>query len=161
MFSDVWKLPVELSTEETHEYRYCVVVALQQQFPAERRKIIVRRWETHLKPRLVTQSHCHDGTQLERFGELDTRHRVQRGWLAEEMMVQFKLCPGAVTLYKKKLVKPGMKMMVKVTPLVKDNTDASTTDASEDSVDIQDVRARLGVWPIVEAAVREVLRICC
>ena len=51
VFSDVWKLPVELSTEETHEYRYCVIVALQQQFPTERRRIIVRRWETHLKPR--------------------------------------------------------------------------------------------------------------
>ena len=62
------------------------------------------------------------------------------------------MSPGAVTLYKKKLVKPGMKMMVKLTPLVKDNTDTST-DVSEDSVDIQDVRSRLGVWPIVEAAV--------
>ena len=49
-------------------------------------------------------------------------------------------------------MKPGMKMMVKLTPLVKDNTDTST-DVSEDSVDIQDVRSRLGVWPIVEAAV--------
>ena len=101
----------------------------------------------------MTESHCHDGSQLDRFGDLDNKLRVQRGWLTEEMMVQFKLCPGAVTLYKEKLVKPGMRMMVKVTPLVKDNTDTSTTDASEDSVDIQDVRARLGVWPIVEAAV--------
>ena len=51
--SDTWRLPVELTHDQTHEYRYCVIVSLQQQFPAERRKIIVRRWETHLIPRWV------------------------------------------------------------------------------------------------------------
>ena len=51
----------------------------------------------------------------------------------------------------------GDRLWVKVTPLVKEwhhQDTSSTQDLSEDSVDIQDVRNRSGVWPIVEAAVR-------
>ena len=62
-FSNIWKLTVDLDKEETHQYRYCVVVLLPHQqeplhqqhlqTPHQRNKIIVRRWETHLLPRWI------------------------------------------------------------------------------------------------------------
>ena len=42
-----------------------------------------------------------DDGNVEKFGDYGGRTRVQRGWLAEEMLIQFKLCPGGVTLYKR------------------------------------------------------------
>ena len=98
--------------------------------------------------------------RIDFFGEIDGRKRIQRGWLAEEMLVQFKLCPSAITLYKKKHCRPGIRRWVKVTPLGKqDNTETAedvSQEISEESLDIQDARSRLGGWPIVEAAVSDV-----
>ena len=88
------------------------------------------------------------------FGDIGGLTRVQRGWLTDEQLVQFKLSPGAVSLYKKKHA--GHRLWVKLTPLVKEWHHQDTAELSEDSVDIQDVRSRSGVWPIVEAAVSPV-----
>ena len=88
------------------------------------------------------------------FGDIGGLTRVQRGWLTDEQLVQFKLSPGAVSLYKKKHA--GHRLWVKLTPLVKEWQHQDSAELSEDSVDIQDVRSRSGVWPIVEAAVSPV-----
>ena len=42
---------------------------------------------------------------------------------------------------------------MKVTPLVKESSWNPEAEIAEESLDIQDVRSRLGGWPIVEAAV--------
>jgi len=150
----VWTLPLELSDDIEHQYRYCVVVILQPCSNHNQRKIIVRRWETHLLARNVRADSPTE--RIDFFGEIDGRKRIQRGWLAEEMLVQFKLCPSAITLYKKKHCRPGIRRWVKVTPLGKqDNTETAedvSQEISEESLDIQDARSRLGGWPIVEAA---------
>ena len=120
----------------------------------------MRRWETHFIPRTVDLgSGPVERTDI--FGDIGGLERIQRGWLTDEQLVQFKLCPGALSLYKKKHA--GDRLWVKVSPLVKEwhhqeasssSSSSSAQDLSEDSVDIQDVRNRSGVWPIVEAAVR-------
>ena len=126
---------MDLSGEEEHLYRYCVVVILNNEAQPclsqhsivnseanGRQKVIVRRWETHLVPRYgkiglsvysqaknykslscrkIPAHGSSDDGNVERFGDYGGRTRVQRGWLAEEMLIQFKLCPGAVTLYKR------------------------------------------------------------
>ena len=110
----------------------------------------MRRWETHFIPRTVDLgSGPVERTDI--FGDIGGLERIQRGWLTDEQLVQFKLCPGALSLYKKKHA--GHRLWVKVSPLVKEWHHQDSQDLSEDSVDIQDVRNRSGVWPIVEAAV--------
>ena len=95
-----------------------------------------------------------EGTKsADSFGDIGGLRRVQRGWLTDEQLIQFKLCPGALSLYKKKHA--GHRLWVKLTPLVKEWQHQDTAELLEDSVDIQDVRSRSGVWPIVEAAVRQ------
>ena len=86
----VWQLEVELSEAVVHQYRYCVVLLLPDQ------TTIVRRWETHLLPRQVLGG---GGDVFGRDGA--GRVRVQRGWLAEEVLLTLKLVgPSAVTLYR-------------------------------------------------------------
>jgi len=145
----LWQLAVDLSTTELHQYRYCVVVILQPLFPGNPRRIIVRRWETHFIPR-TADLRQDSQERTDSFGDIGGLTRVQRGWLTDEQMIQFKLCPGALRLYKKK--HSGHRLWVKVTPLVKEWQHQDSQEVSEDSVDIQDVRSRSGVWPIVEAA---------
>lgn len=117
-----------------------------------KQKVIVRRWETHLVPRRIPANGNSDDGNVETFGDFGGRTRVQRGWLAEEMLIQFKLCPGGVTLYKRKHQRPGTRFWVKLTPLVKESSWNPEAEMAEESLDIQDVRSRLGGWPIVEAA---------
>ena len=86
----MWQLEVELSEGVVHQYRYCVVLQLPDQ------TTIVRRWETHLLPRQVLGG---GGDVFGRDGA--GRVRVQRGWLAEEVLLTLKLVgPSAVTLYR-------------------------------------------------------------
>ena len=85
----MWQLEVELSEAVVHQYRYCVVLQLDT-------STIVRRWETHLLPRQVLGG---GGDVFGRDGA--GRVRVQRGWLAEEVLLTLKLVgPSAVTLYR-------------------------------------------------------------
>jgi len=116
------------------------------QTPHQRNKIIVRRWETHLLPRIVKYSK----DEVDTFGEMDGKVRIQRGWLAEEMMIQFKLKQNAITLYKKKHIRPDSKLWVKMLPLMKQSDLGQ--EISEESIDVQDARSRVSTWPIVEAA---------
>ncbi len=62
IFSNTWRLGVDLSGDEEHSYRYCVVVILNTEAQhsiissealGRQKKVIVRRWETHLVPRYV------------------------------------------------------------------------------------------------------------
>ena len=67
VFSNIWRLGVDLSGDEEHHYRYCVVVILNTEAQTcqsqhsimnseangRQKKVIVRRWETHLIPRYV------------------------------------------------------------------------------------------------------------
>ena len=90
----MWQLEVELSEGVVHQYRYCVVLQLPDQ------TTIVRRWETHLLPRQVPGGGGGGGGDV--FGRDGAgRVRVQRGWLAEEVLLTLKLVgPSAVTLYR-------------------------------------------------------------
>ena len=101
---------------------------------------------------------------------------MQRGWLAEEVLLTLKLVgPSAVTLYRcsyhhtydsylliaplhRKHRRLGVKTWVKVTPLGKEATSGVLEPGCEDSasVDLTEARARRGGWPVVEAAVCQV-----
>ena len=56
-------------------------------------------------------------------------------------------------LLPRKHQRPGTRFWVKLTPLVKESSWNPEAEMAEESLDIQDVRSRLGGWPIVEAAV--------
>ena len=66
-------------------------------------------------------------------------------------MIQFKLCPGALRLYKKK--HSGHRLWVKVTPLVKEGREEGAGPWQEESLDMVEVRsAGPATWPVLETA---------
>ena len=66
-----------------------------------------------------------------------------------------------INLLSRKHQRPGTRYWVKVTPLVKESAwNPETEMAAEESLDIHDVRSRLGGWPIVEAAVSYIQIFC-
>ena len=151
-YRKVWELTTTLDDQEEQLFRYCVVVILEPLCLGNPRRIIVRRWETHQLPRKITK--CQDQPEdLDIFGVVDRVQRVQRGWLTDEMVIQFKLSGGGMTIYKKKYSEH--RLWVKLTPLVKEwgHSQGEELSQTDDSIDMQDVRNRSGSWPIVEAAV--------
>jgi len=147
---DLWHLTIALDEEEDHMFRYCVVVILQPLCPGSQRRIIVRRWETHLLPRKIGNK-CSEVT-THTFGIIDRIQRIQRGWLTDEMAIQFKLSQGGITIFKKKYSEH--RLWAKLTPLVREwgHTGEHEMNLTEESIDMQDVRDKSGSWPIVEAA---------
>jgi len=133
--SDVWEKSIELSGSELL-YRYCVVVQLQQG------RLVVRRWETHLLPRKVSDASCSDV-----FGRVGDMVSVQRGWLTEEMLVQFKLRESGLNIWKRKFA--GHRLWMKLTPI--DQSQCANHDLDE-SLDVTDLRQKLNNFPIVETA---------
>ena len=120
----------------------------------------MRRWETHQLPRRIGKSQ-NRSEDIDTFGIIDRVKRIQRGWLTDEMVIQFKLSQGGITIYKKKYSEH--RLWAKLTPLVKEWGHANDQELSqaEESIDMQDVRNRSGSWPIVEAAVSVVILLLC
>ena len=156
----MWQLATTLDDEEDHLFRYCVVVILEPLCLGSPMRIIVRRWETHQLPRRIRKrQNCSE--DLDTFGIIDRVKRIQRGWLTDEMIIQFKLSQGGITIYKKKYSEH--RLWAKLTPLVKEwgHTNDQELSQAEESIDMQDVRNRSGSWPIIEAAVSVVILKLC
>ena len=99
--SDVWTVSLgwvpAAELEEAPCYRYCVLVKLPPLPNGARRRTVVRRWETHLRPRRLGRSQGDDV-----FGEVDGLERVQRGWLTEEVVVQLKVVGAGLRLWEER-----------------------------------------------------------
>ncbi|XP_023327915.1 glycerophosphocholine phosphodiesterase GPCPD1 isoform X2 [Eurytemora carolleeae] len=135
--SEVWEKSIELSTGVQQLYRYCVVVLLQHG------RIIVRRWETHLQPRRVTEE-----TPCDEFGKINGLVSIQRGWLTEEMVIQFKLRESGINIWKRKFA--GHRLWIKLTPV--NHEEVVEIHETDESMDVAELRERFINYPIVETA---------
>lgn len=50
----------------------------------------VRRWETHLKPRAILIDNAHSSASDDIFGEINGIEKIDKGWLTNETILQFK-----------------------------------------------------------------------
>jgi len=143
---DLWhaSLSVDLDVDDVEvSYRYAIVVVLPPAFPSAGRKVVVRRWESHLHPRRLSWT---DAPQEDVFGQVDGETRVQRGWLTEEMVVQIKIHNGGLDLWRRK--EAGGRVFAKLTALSRRESEG------EESLDLTDHlrESNSGSWPVVEAA---------
>lgn len=142
---DLWETKLTLDTDTEEEeiyYRYCVVFVLPAVFPCSGVRVVVRRWESHLNPRRLRL----DVQEEEYFGQNEGVFRTQRGWLTDEVMVQFKIHGGGIDLWRKK--EADCRVFAKVTSL------ARREGEGEESLDLADLRDWAGknCWPLVETA---------
>ncbi|XP_037959734.1 glycerophosphocholine phosphodiesterase GPCPD1 [Teleopsis dalmanni] len=105
---NVWFANMDLNNKSV-EYRYfvCAIDPISE-------KLIVRRWETHLVPRLLQLQQEQKETCLHIFGVIDDVEKVDRGWLTTETLVQLKFFNAPFTF--KQRMKRRL-LYVKVTPM--------------------------------------------
>lgn len=85
--NSLWSQEINIPSGNEIRYRYfvCSVDEVTQ-------GLHVRRWETHLKPRIIPAiSQNGDRTEsIDTFGEINGVEKIDRGWLTSETILQFK-----------------------------------------------------------------------
>ncbi|XP_030383464.1 glycerophosphocholine phosphodiesterase GPCPD1 [Scaptodrosophila lebanonensis] len=109
---NVWTADVCIPRHCSTEYRYMVCAV-----DPSTEQLMVRRWETHLKPRRVLELDAQPQTlqqSEDTFGCINGVQKVDRGWLTSESMVQLKFFNAPFT-WKQRMKRRHV--FVKVTPM--------------------------------------------
>ncbi|XP_074108367.1 glycerophosphocholine phosphodiesterase GPCPD1 isoform X1 [Cotesia typhae] len=127
LFSDskqndrVFSLKISLPTDTDIEFRYFIAVVCQSNSTKNSAKtLIIRKWETHMRPRLIKKSTPSNFTDdsipdPEKFGYYNGYYKVERGWLTDETVMQFKLFNNPIKIWKNRL--QNKKLYIKMTPV--------------------------------------------
>lgn len=81
----------------TVEYRYF----LASIDPSDTTKIHVRKWESHIQPRTFSTNVPQNEPVLDNFGVLEGVEKIDKGWLTNETILQFKFFNNPFVLKKK------------------------------------------------------------
>ncbi|XP_058804973.1 glycerophosphocholine phosphodiesterase GPCPD1-like isoform X2 [Phymastichus coffea] len=118
----VFSQKITLPSDADIQFRYFVaVVCLSNNVTKNSAKtLIIRKWETHMTPRKIKKnapSNFNEETlpDPERFGYHNGYMKVERGWLTDETVIQFKLFNNPVKLWKNKL--QNRRIHIKMTPV--------------------------------------------
>ncbi|XP_019761372.1 glycerophosphocholine phosphodiesterase GPCPD1-like isoform X2 [Dendroctonus ponderosae] len=136
--TDIWSAVVEIPDKRKIEYRYCVCVIIESGI-----QVIVRSWETNVKPRGIDYSEKSPTMEdeVQTYGFYANSERFDRGWLSKETVVQLKLGSDPLTIWRPKYA--GRQVFIKVTPINlkrhASNLPISMSDALDESLsDTQD-----------------------
>ncbi|XP_076283163.1 glycerophosphocholine phosphodiesterase GPCPD1 isoform X2 [Lasioglossum baleicum] len=119
--SQIFSRKVSLPTDTDIEFRYFVAVICQSNGTKNSAKtLIIRQWETHLRPRLIRKNIPSNFTQdtlpdPDMFGYYNGYSKIERGWLTDETVIQFKLFNNPIKLWKDRL--QNRKVHIKMTPV--------------------------------------------
>ncbi|XP_011868687.1 PREDICTED: glycerophosphocholine phosphodiesterase GPCPD1-like [Vollenhovia emeryi] len=160
IFSQKIALPIDANIE----FRYFVAVICQSNGAKNSANtLIIRRWETHMRPRVIKKNTpCNfDNDTLpdpDKFGYYNNYSKIERGWLTDETVIQFKLFNNPIKLWKSRL--QNKKVHIKMTPvnLVRHNSlelQQFGGDCIDDSLsmDTQDIVDQPAFTSITEVAV--------
>ncbi|KAL2719446.1 glycerophosphocholine phosphodiesterase GPCPD1 isoform X4 [Vespula squamosa] len=116
-FSQKVALPIDADIE----YRYFIAVICQSNGSKNSAKtLIIRKWETHMIPRQIKKnmpSNFVNDTlpDPEIFGCHNGYCKIERGWLTDETVIQFKMFDNPIKLWKHRL--QNKKVNIKMTPV--------------------------------------------
>lgn len=138
--SDVWSKVIDIPDLQEVQFRYCLCVIIDQGL-----QVIVRNWETNVKPRLIGADSKSPSTKDEpdMYGDYNMNFKLDRGWLNKETTIQLKLLNNPLTIFRPKYT--NRSVYIKVTPvnLLRHNTNIPKTmsEALEESLstDTQDM----------------------
>lgn len=124
-------------------YRYGICTVIE-----DSNQIIIRRWETSLKPRTITETMLHPTTDV--FGDVACtgKQTVTKGWLTTQTLLQFKFTNNPLKL---KSRMSGKNMHIKVTP-VKLSFGEREPHVEESSLSVDNVDSELPLGTSVEVA---------
>ncbi|XP_053988445.1 glycerophosphocholine phosphodiesterase GPCPD1-like isoform X2 [Hylaeus volcanicus] len=117
IFSQKVALPIDTDIV----FRYFVAVICQSNGTKNSAKtLLIRRWETHMIPRVVKKNTPSNFTgdslpDPDKFGYYNGYCKIERGWLTDETVIQFKIFNNPIKLWKNRL--QNKKVYIKMTPV--------------------------------------------
>ena len=82
----MWSTEVDIPSCENIRYRYFIA-----SIDPTNQGVHVRRWETHLKPRMIPLGNTpQDKENSDVFGVVGGVEKIDKGWLTNETILQFK-----------------------------------------------------------------------
>ncbi|GBP11886.1 Glycerophosphocholine phosphodiesterase GPCPD1 [Eumeta japonica] len=105
--SNVWTKTLDIPTNCDILYRYCLCITSD-----DASKIIIRKWETNLHPRILRPNMTTCITDM--FGNYEEKENISRGWLTSHTLVQFQFANNPLKLRSRLSSKI---MTIKVTPV--------------------------------------------
>uniref|UniRef100_T1J784 GP-PDE domain-containing protein n=1 Tax=Strigamia maritima TaxID=126957 RepID=T1J784_STRMM len=142
MDGEVWSNSVFI-TNDVVKYRYFVCVMLESQSERCHLDMIVRRWETHFRPRILGVN-GQTTTMVEQFGLNGTLWKVESGWLTVESVIQLKFYNNPVQIWKPQYA--NKLFYIKVTPVDLEKKDDDDDNSNENG-------PVTATWPLIEIAV--------
>ncbi|XP_068150445.1 glycerophosphocholine phosphodiesterase GPCPD1 [Drosophila tropicalis] len=107
--NNLWSADVYIPRHCSTEFRYMICTV-----DSSTGDLFIRRWETHLKPRLIQELDDPKANNIDIFGSFNGQHKVDRGWLTKETLVQLKFFYAPFT-WKQRMKRRHVH--VKVTPM--------------------------------------------
>lgn len=84
---EIWSAEVNIPYDVDVNYRYFIASI----DPSNQASVHVRRWETHIKPRKISKGNEPQATNdIETFGVVEGVEKIDKGWLTNETILQFK-----------------------------------------------------------------------
>ncbi|XP_070501994.1 glycerophosphocholine phosphodiesterase GPCPD1-like [Chironomus tepperi] len=133
--SNTWTLKLNVPSKIEINYRYFIASI----DPSNSSNVHVRKWETHLKARCIpAEETLTSDNNLETFGVVDGIEKVDKGWLTNETILQFKFFNNPFML--KERIKNRL-LYVKMTPMnLRINAESSNLNAIMDESLSNDTR---------------------
>ncbi|XP_068621611.1 glycerophosphocholine phosphodiesterase GPCPD1-like [Battus philenor] len=127
--TDLWSLRITIPNICDVFYRYAICLVNE-----EPKNVFIRRWETNIQPRVVKENMQQPTTDI--FGEFNGNHKINRGWLTNQTLVQFKFINDSLKL---KSRVTNRIILIKVTPVnLSFGTEAHLEDSqSTDTTEIE------------------------
>lgn len=125
-------------------YRYGICTVIEGS-----NEIVVLRWETSLKPRIIKHTMLHPVTDVFGDVECNAKQKVSRGWLTAQTLLQFKLINNPLKL---KSRMAGRNMQIKVTPVKLSFGGERESHIEDSSLSIDNIDAELPSGTTVEVA---------
>ncbi|XP_014663567.1 PREDICTED: glycerophosphocholine phosphodiesterase GPCPD1-like [Priapulus caudatus] len=134
--SDLWTGTLDLIDCPSVEYRYMIA-----SFGEVESEVIVKRWETNIKPRhLIVSAGCQ--SEVATFGEYNDRESIGYGWLISHSEIRLTLKNNPIKMWKKKYQR--MKYQVKVTQIDLRHKDSSSSNLLDTEDDEEQVDSGTG-----------------
>lgn len=143
--TEKWSKSITIPNTCDVYYRYGICTVIEDKCNV----VLVHRWETSLKPRILKHTMLHPITDV--FGDIECNgvQKVTRGWLTAQTLLQFKFINNPLKL---KSRMAGKNMHIKVTPVKLSFGGEREPHVEESSQSIDSVDSELPSGTSVEVA---------
>ncbi|XP_011506592.1 PREDICTED: glycerophosphocholine phosphodiesterase GPCPD1-like [Ceratosolen solmsi marchali] len=117
----IFSQKIALPSDADVQFRFFIAVVCQPNGSKNSAKtFIIRKWETHMSPRQIKRNVLSNFSEdtlpdPDKFGYHNEYCKIERGWLTDETVIQFKLFNNPIKLWKNRL--QNKKVQIKMTPV--------------------------------------------